>query len=52
MMGLVIMVVLPGAVMVFGQVMVRAETVTTPPARKGEFVEYFPAIVATVLHQV
>jgi hypothetical protein len=39
-----------GAVMVFRKVMVGAEAVPAPPARIGEFVEYFPAIVATVLH--
>jgi hypothetical protein len=44
------MVVLAGAVVVFGQVVIRAVMVSAPPARIGEFVEYFPAIVATVLH--
>jgi hypothetical protein len=45
--GLMIMVVMPRAMVILWQVMVRAKAVTAPPARIGEFVKYFPAIVAT-----
>jgi hypothetical protein len=48
MMMLVIVTVMPTAVMVFGQVVIRAETVSATPACIGEFVKYFPAILATV----
>jgi hypothetical protein len=46
-MGFVIMDVTPGAVMVFGQVMIRTESVSTLPTCKGEFVKYFSTIMAT-----
>ena len=46
--GLLIVVMMPGAVVIFGQVMIRAESVPAPPACIGEFVKDFPAIVATV----
>jgi len=35
-------------VMVFREVMIGTEGMSTPPALERDFVEYFPAIVATV----
>ena len=46
--GLMIGMMIPEAVVIFGQVMLRAEVVPAPPARIGKLVKYFPAIVATV----
>ncbi|MDO9324064.1 MAG: hypothetical protein Q7T80_03805 [Methanoregula sp.] len=45
--GLMIMVVVMGAVVVFGEMMIRAEDVPAPPTRIGNFVENFPTKVAT-----
>ena len=42
-----IVMTMPVAVVVLGKVMVRAVNVPASPARKGEFVKNFPAIVAT-----
>jgi hypothetical protein len=41
------MMVMPGAVMVFGQVMIRTENASTPPTIKGEFMKNFPTIMTT-----
>jgi hypothetical protein len=38
----------PGTVVVFGKMMISAENVIAPMAFKGEFIEYFPAIVTSV----
>jgi hypothetical protein len=42
-----IMMVMPGAVMVFGQVMIRTENVSTTPTIKGEFMKNFPTEMTT-----
>ena len=46
--GMMFMLIMPEAMVIFREMMVRTETVSTPTALVGKFMQYFPTIMATV----